>query len=191
MVTGIMTATSGVLLVKAELAAMKSPTPLRTNTLFCAARRETMRVKLLISPVRTSPPETMNMAAMVQGAGFEKASNTPSAGTIPSSTRIAAPSIAVTSTGKISSRKITSMPARTISVTMAGVFPCDRNPINVRTLYSGSAVAMAIGTPVSRSRRDHGASPDASQALSMVALRGWTSATPASIRPSAAQTQPP
>ena len=67
--------------------------------MFCAARRETIRAKLLISPVRTSPPETMNIAAMVQGAGLENTSSTPSGGTTPKSTSVAAPSIAVTSTG--------------------------------------------------------------------------------------------
>ena len=37
---------------------------------FCAARRDTKLPKVLTSPVRTSPPETMNIAAMVQGAGL-------------------------------------------------------------------------------------------------------------------------
>ena len=82
-VTGIITATSGVLLVKAELTATKTPTSDSTSTLFCAARRDTIRAKLLISPVRTRPPETMNMAAMVQGAGLEKTLSTPSEGTMP------------------------------------------------------------------------------------------------------------
>ena len=39
------------------------------------------------------------MAAIVQGAGLEKTLSTPSAGTMPTSTSTAAPSIAVTSTG--------------------------------------------------------------------------------------------
>ncbi len=98
-VTGIINATSGVLLVKAELTARTSPTSDSTSTLFCAARRDTKRAKVLISPVRTRPPETMNMAAMVQGAGLEKTLSTPSEGTMPSTTSVAAPSIAVTSTG--------------------------------------------------------------------------------------------
>ena len=98
-VTGIITATSGVLLVKAEVPATKIPTADSTSTRFCAARRDTIRAKLLMSPVRTSPPETMNMAAIVQGAGLEKTLSTPSAGTMPKSTSTAAPSIAVTSTG--------------------------------------------------------------------------------------------
>ena len=44
------------------------------------------RAKLLISPVRTSPPETMNIAAIVQGAGLEKTLSTPSEGTMPTTT---------------------------------------------------------------------------------------------------------
>ena len=98
-VTGIITATIGVLLAKAEAQVMKSPTAESTSTLFCAARRETIRAKPLISPVRTRPAETMNIAAIVQGAGLAKTSITPSAGTIPTITSTAAPSIAVTSTG--------------------------------------------------------------------------------------------
>ena len=90
-VTGIITATSGVLLVKAEVPATKSPTTVKTMTLFCAARREAMRAKVLISPVRTRPPETMNIAAMVQGAGLEKTSSTPSDGTTPKATSVRRP----------------------------------------------------------------------------------------------------
>ena len=62
------------------------PATTSTSTLFCAARRETSRAKLLISPVRTSPPETMNIAAIVQGAGLEKTLSTPSDGTMPATT---------------------------------------------------------------------------------------------------------
>ena len=98
-VTGIMIATSGVLLVKAEATVTNSPTADSTSTLFWAARRETSRAKPLISPVRTSPPDTMNIAAIVQGAGLEKASITAPPGTMPATTSTAAPSIAVTSTG--------------------------------------------------------------------------------------------
>src|SRR5688572_23900854 len=116
MVTGIITATRGVLLVNAEAAATNRPTADTTNTLFCAARRETNRARLLITPVRTSPPEQMNIAAIVHGAGFENTPSTPSEGTIPTTTRTAAVSIAVTSTGKISSTKSTNMAASTASV---------------------------------------------------------------------------
>ena len=45
--------------------------------MFWAARRETSRAKPLMSPVRTSPPDTMNIAAIVQGAGLEKTSMHP------------------------------------------------------------------------------------------------------------------
>ena len=99
MVTGIITATSGVLLVKAEVSAMITPTAMSTATLCRAAWRDTMRVKLLMIPVRTSPPDTMNIAAIVHGAGFENASRIPSDGTIPTATSSAAPPIAVTSGG--------------------------------------------------------------------------------------------
>ena len=78
---------------------MSMPTSTTTRTLCLSAWRDTVRASVLISPVRTRPPETMNMAAIVQGAGLENTFSTPSAGTTPKSTRIAAPSIAVTSTG--------------------------------------------------------------------------------------------
>ena len=98
-VTGIITATSGVLLVKPEVKASTRPTKKITRIRFCAAWRATKLPKVLISPVRTSPPETMNIAAMVQGAGFENTFSTPSDGTTPQTTRTAAPTMAVTSTG--------------------------------------------------------------------------------------------
>ena len=142
-VTGIITATSGVLLVKAEATAMKSPTSVRTSTLFCAARRETIRAKLLISPVRTSPPDTMNIAAIVQGAGFEKTFSTPSEGTTPAITSTAAPSIAVTSTGKTSATKTTNMTASTATVNQAATPGCAMKSLS----RSVSSVGPRVGAP--------------------------------------------
>ena len=97
--TGSMTTTRGVLFTKGELTIRKSAQPTSTSPRRSAAWRVIARVRLLMSPVRTSPPETMNMAAIVQGAGLEKARRTWSWGTTPSSTTAAAPPMAVTSGG--------------------------------------------------------------------------------------------
>lgn len=112
-VTGIITATRGVLLQNGETALMKRPAPISVPRRCLAAPRETMRPIWLTMPVRTRPPVTMNMAAIVQGAEFEKTSSTLSGGTRPSRTTTAAPIIAVTSTGKISRTKRMNIPART------------------------------------------------------------------------------
>ena len=69
--TGIITTTTGVLFMIAEA---RTTAPIRTAIAIrglVRASRSAKPVSRSSAPVRTSAPITMNIAAMVQGAGFE------------------------------------------------------------------------------------------------------------------------
>ena len=66
-------------------------------------------------PVRSSAPDSTNIAAMVMGAGFE---NTPSSSSVemnPSNSMISAPSVATTTGGRRSTTKPANRRKRSIS----------------------------------------------------------------------------
>ena len=72
MTTGIITTTSGVLFMKAETPVTTSPSSDQRRA--PAGRRHCARpaaMTISSAPVRTSPPMTRNITAMVQGAGFD------------------------------------------------------------------------------------------------------------------------
>ncbi len=97
--TGIIITTIGVLLRKAEEAAVKAARPAKTRRGRCSMSRVRKRVKASSAPVRRSAPETMNMAPMVTGAGFENTASRSSTGRMPTASRTAAPQMATTSGG--------------------------------------------------------------------------------------------
>jgi hypothetical protein len=74
--TGIIMTTMGVLFMKAEASMQKPSSVISARRGLCAASASALRVSPSSAPVRTSAPMTMNMAAMVHGAGFDR---TPSA----------------------------------------------------------------------------------------------------------------
>ena len=99
MTTGIITATSGVLFMKAEAMATKP----NSTTMVVFGRSPTcasaMPITISTAPVRTSPPITRNISAIVQGAGLARTETASGTGRMPSTIITAAPAMAVTSTG--------------------------------------------------------------------------------------------
>ena len=96
---GISTTTTGVLFMKADASTVNPAIAASTRTGCFAPCREISRVMLASAPVRTSPPDRMNIAAIVQGAGLENTVSTSSNGRRPVAIRTTAPAIAVTSGG--------------------------------------------------------------------------------------------
>ena len=83
MTTGINTSTTGVLFMKAEAAMVaKMNNPMAITGRACALSM-TMPASASSTPVRTSAPETTNIAAIVIGAELEKTAMTSSLGTMP------------------------------------------------------------------------------------------------------------
>ena len=64
--------TMGVLLIKAEARAAKPSNSVTANFGCVLALLSAKRVTRSSDPVRTNAPMTMNMAAIVQGAGFDR-----------------------------------------------------------------------------------------------------------------------
>jgi len=73
---GIITATTGVLFMKAEASTTKAKRPAIVRRGLRAALRSASWLMLSSAPVRTSPPMMRNMKAMVQGAGLASTSDT-------------------------------------------------------------------------------------------------------------------
>ena len=71
-VTGIITTTTGVLETKADEMITKPVSSASTRTGRSSARDSAILVNHCKAPVRTRPPMTINIIAMVQGAGFDK-----------------------------------------------------------------------------------------------------------------------
>ena len=73
--TGIITTTTGVLDTMADEPATKANSTVSARIGLWLACAVAMRVKASRAPVRTSAPITRNIAAMVQGAGFDSTSS--------------------------------------------------------------------------------------------------------------------
>ena len=97
--TGIITATSGVLFMKAEAQATKAISTTIVARGRLPACRSAAPMTISTAPVRTSPPITRNISAMVHGAGFESTDTASGTGRRPRISMSAAPPMAVTSTG--------------------------------------------------------------------------------------------
>ena len=96
---GIMTTTKGVLLTKAETPVTPTPNTLRVRPGCATALRAAIWLTHSSAPVRTKAPTIMNMAAMVQGALFDRTPATSLIGRMPSTSISTAPPTATTSTG--------------------------------------------------------------------------------------------
>ena len=111
----------------------------RASTGFVRAR-STMKFAIASStPVRTSAPETMNMAAMVMGAALEKTAITSEVSTSPSSMKAAAPPTAVTSGGYFSMMNITKTQASSPSETRSS------DPAIILSMLKYPAGAIHLG----------------------------------------------
>ena len=75
MKTGIITTTTGVLLTKAEAIITKAINAAIASAGRASACASAIWVNQWSAPVRVSAPITMNIAAMVQGAGLAKTSS--------------------------------------------------------------------------------------------------------------------
>ncbi len=71
--TGIITTTSGVLFMMALASATNSRLPPMARAGLLRACRSAICVMACNAPVRTNAPTMMNIAAIVQGAGFDRA----------------------------------------------------------------------------------------------------------------------
>ena len=90
MATGIRTSTTGVLFIRADASSVASRNTAVPVTGLWLAAATTRFASASSSPVRTSAPLIMNIAAIVMGAGFENAARTSSAGARPKITNSAA-----------------------------------------------------------------------------------------------------
>jgi hypothetical protein len=72
--TGIITTTMGVLFMKAEAMATTPSSIAMARLGLDFAASSAALISRSSAPVRTSAPMTMNIAAMVQGAGFDRTS---------------------------------------------------------------------------------------------------------------------
>ena len=99
MTTGIITATKGVLFMKALATAIKLNSTITVATGFFSTRLSAMPMISSTAPVRTNPPITMNMNAIVQGAEFDRTPPASFSGNRPVIIITAAPPTATTSIG--------------------------------------------------------------------------------------------
>ncbi len=97
--TGIITATTGVLFMKADAVTTDPNRPATVPLGFRSAPRSNTRVRCSSAPVRTRPPMIRNMKAMVQGAEFDSTLVATSTGRNPAAMNRAAVPIATTSAG--------------------------------------------------------------------------------------------
>ena len=129
MTTGIITATKGVLFMKAEAMAMKP----NSTTIVVLGRSPTWRsaspITISTAPVRTNPPITMNISAMVQGAEFDSTDTASLIGNSPRTSIAAAPAIATTSIGNVSRTNMTNITAKTASATSGCMSGLSSSPI--------------------------------------------------------------
>ena len=111
-VTGISTATTGVLFMKAEatMVPRKKKTMVRTG--YLSALDVIQDAAASKVPVRTNAPVRMNIAAMVIGALLENTARISPVSIMPTTRKIAAPTMATTAGGKRSSRNAPKVAAR-------------------------------------------------------------------------------
>ncbi len=117
MPTGTIIITSGVLLVKAESTATSASSIATAVRGKSFARWVTIRAKSSSRPVRTSAAETMNIPAMVSGAGLLSDASRSSAVRTPSASSSATAAMATTSGGLTSKAKASSRRTRTAATT--------------------------------------------------------------------------
>ena len=107
--TGIITTTTGVFDTTADDKTTNPIKPAKAAPGRTPACRSTWLVNQLKAPVRTKAPITMNMAAIVQGAGFDRTSSPFSYGKSPRTNIKATPPMATTSAVQRSHRNIRNM----------------------------------------------------------------------------------
>ncbi len=97
--TGIRISTTGVLFMKADAATVPTKSAATTRVGWFVALVVSLLARFSRTPVRTSAPESTNIAAIVMGAELEKTRMASSGVVRPSSRNAAAPPAAVTSGG--------------------------------------------------------------------------------------------